>query len=183
MALEVILKQPVYGLGAEADLVKVKPGYARNFLFPRDLAVAATSASKKQLEELKKQRAEREARELSEAEEKAVVLNKVTITFQMESAENGKLFGSVTNQDIAERLAQMGHEVDRRKISLPRPLKEAGTQDVVINLGAGIAAKIKVVVTAPNATAEEAAEEEVPKKKKGAKTRAKADEAEEVEAE
>jgi len=86
MPIEVILKQPVPGLGAEADIVKVKAGYARNYLIPRDIASQATAASKKEIESLQKRRAEREASELKKAETLASALSKVTITFQMETA-------------------------------------------------------------------------------------------------
>jgi large subunit ribosomal protein L9 len=149
MSIEVILNQPVPGLGAEADIVKVKSGYARNYLLPNKIATRATAASKKEIELLEKKRAEREAAELQSAEELAAALNKATVTFQMESAEEtGKLFGSVTSSDIAERLATMGHEVDRKKIQLDRPLKELGEQDVSVQLGSGITATVKVVLAA-----------------------------------
>lgn len=178
MAVEVILKKPVAGLGAEADLVKVKSGYARNYLVPRDLAAPATATSKTQMEKLKARRAEREAQELNDAQAKATALKKVTVTFQMETAETGRVFGSITNQNIAERLAQMGHEVDRRKIVLPRPVKEAGTYDVGIQLGAGITATIKVVVDVPATEAAEAEEEGARKKKPARAKSAKAEAAE-----
>ncbi|MEM6821654.1 MAG: 50S ribosomal protein L9 [Verrucomicrobiota bacterium] len=151
MPIEVILKKPVHGLGAEADIVKVKAGYARNFLIPNNIAAPATEASKKEIEDLKRRRAEREASELQSAEELARSLNQSTVTFQMETAEgSNKLFGSVTNQDIAERLAAMGHQVDRKKIQLDRPLKELGTSSVEVNLGMGVKAKVKVVLESQN---------------------------------
>ncbi|MEM6883826.1 MAG: 50S ribosomal protein L9 [Verrucomicrobiota bacterium] len=156
MPIEVILKQPVQGLGAEADIVKVKAGYARNYLIPNNIAAQATAASKKEIEALQKRRAEREADELQKAETLAAALNKVTITFQMESAEgSGKLFGSVTSQDISERLATMGHELDRKKIQLDRPLKDVGEKTIKANLGMDVTATFKVVL----ATAESEAKE------------------------
>lgn len=163
MALEVILKQPVYGLGAEADLVKVKPGYARNFLIPRGLAVAASAASKKVVEGLKRQRAEREARELNEASEIATALNKLTVTFPMEANEQGKVFGAVTAQDISERLAVMGHKVDKKKIST-KPIKDEGEHEVTVSLGHGVNARLKVVVQVNRPKVDDA--EEAPAKKK-----------------
>jgi large subunit ribosomal protein L9 len=178
MALEVILKQPVHGLGAEADLVKVKPGYARNFLIPRGLAVTATAASKKFVEDLKRKRAAREAAELNDANEKAKALNKVTLTFQMEANEQGKIFGAVTAQDISERLAKLGHDIDKKKIAA-KPIKDEGDHEVTIALGHGVSAKIKVVlqVNKPEAAAEE---EEASKKKKARPAKAKAAKAEEA---
>jgi len=147
MPIEVILKKPVQGLGAEADIVKVKAGYARNYLIPNNIAAQATAASKKEIEALQKRRAEREADELQKAEKLAADLNKVTITFQMESAEgSGKLFGSVTSQDISERLTTMGHELDRKKIQLDRPLKEVGESTITANLGMEVTASFKVVL-------------------------------------
>jgi len=147
MPIEVILKKPVQGLGAEADIVKVEAGYARNYLIPNNIAAQATAASKKEIEALQKRRAEREADELQKAEKLAADLNKVTITFQMESAEgSGKLFGSVTSQDISERLTTMGHELDRKKIQLDRPLKEVGESTITANLGMEVTASFKVVL-------------------------------------
>lgn len=149
MPTEVILKQPVPGLGAEADIVRVKPGYARNYLIPRQIATMATSAGKKEIEALRTRRAQREAAELQAATDLAAALKKITITFQMETAEgSGKLFGSVTSADIAERLKAQGHEIDRRKIQLDRPLKELGEYTVAVNLGSDITASFKVVLAA-----------------------------------
>ena len=156
MSIEVILKKPVRGLGAEADIVKVKAGYARNYLIPNDIAAQATAASKKEIEALQKRRAEREAEELQQAEALAAALKDVTITFQMESAEgSGKLFGSVTTQDIADRLATMGHDLDRKKIQLDRPLKEVGTTNVKANLGMDVTASFKVILETTQSEAKE----------------------------
>jgi large subunit ribosomal protein L9 len=155
MAVEVILKKHVLGLGEEADVVRVKPGYARNYLLPRDLAAVATSASKKMVEDLKKSRAAREAAELNAAEEMATALKKVTITFQMEHGNSDKVFGSVTSQDIAARLEVLGHKVDRKKIDLPRPLKALGEHEVQISLPMSVQAKVKIVLEAPQAAAVE----------------------------
>ncbi|MEM1158682.1 MAG: 50S ribosomal protein L9 [Verrucomicrobiota bacterium] len=154
MSIEVILKQPVHGLGAEADIVKVKAGYARNYLIPNNIATQATAASKKEIEALQKRRAEREAEELQQAETLATALKEVTITFQMESAEgSGKLFGSVTSQDIADRLATLGHKLDRKKIQLNRPLKEVGETTVKVNLGMDVTAAFKVILETAGAEA------------------------------
>lgn len=146
--VEVILKEHVEGLGAEADVVKVKAGYARNFLIPQNIAAVADSASKRQIEQLKAKRAEREAAELNAAQELSSALKKVTLTFQLESAADQKVFGSVTNSDIAARLESMGHVVDRHKIDLATPLKALGDHDVKIHAGAGITATIKVTLAA-----------------------------------
>ncbi|MGF1677611.1 MAG: 50S ribosomal protein L9 [Candidatus Methylacidiphilales bacterium] len=168
MPVEIILKERVQGLGAEADIVRVKAGYARNFLIPRKLAAPATAAGKKEIESLRKRRADREASELQSNQALAAALNKVTITFQMEAAEgSSKLFGSVTAQDIVERLATLGHTVERKKINLPQPLKELGESKIEVNFGMDIKASFKVVLE--RAQSEEPAareeEEEAPKRK------------------
>lgn len=145
-AIEVILKKPVDGLGAEADIVKVKPGYARNFLIPRDIATVATSASKKMMEELKRLRAEREAQELNDAQKLAGDLKKVTLTFQVKTATEDKIFGSVSAADIAARLEVQGYKIERRKIQLPHPIKDLGSHQVTVKLHADIEASIKVTL-------------------------------------
>jgi len=164
-AIEVILKKPVHALGAESDIVKVKPGYARNYLFPHNIAIPATAASKRQIESLKKIRAERETQEQSAAEESASKLSKATITFQMNtggSASNegdakAKVFGSVTAQEIVSRLEEMGYAIEKKRIILPHPLKELGEHTVAIHLPYSIEAKIKVVLAGSSPTEEEGA--------------------------
>ncbi|MEM9445350.1 MAG: 50S ribosomal protein L9 [Verrucomicrobiota bacterium] len=147
MAIELILKKHIPGLGSEADVVKVRPGYARNYLIPRDYAIVADGATKKMVEELQKRRAEREAEELNNANELAAKLANVTLTFQLESAvKGGKAFGSVTAKDITERLAAMGIGLSRKKIKLKQPLKEKGEHKLDTDLGSGVHATIKVVL-------------------------------------
>lgn len=169
MPVEVILKKRVPGLGAEADLVKVKPGYARNYLLPRDIAAIATTASKRQVEELKRQRAQREAAELNASQELSGKLSKLTLTFQMQSSdsENAKVFGSVTAQDIIDRLATMGHVVEKKQLDLPRPIKDLGEHSIGVKLDQGVETKLTVVLAKLEA---EVKEEEAAAKKKGAKT-------------
>ena len=169
MAVEVILKKPVEGLGAEADVVKVKPGYARNYLLPRDLAVTATASSKKLMEELKRRRAEREAQELNAAEEIATALKKITITFQVETSNSEKVFGSITTQDIANRLEVLGQKVDRKKLVLPKALKGLGEYEVLAHLPMGVQGKFKVVLESIAKDKEPA--EELPKGRKPRKPR------------
>jgi len=168
MPVEVILKKRVPGLGAEADLVKVKPGYARNYLLPRGIAAIATTASKRQVEELKRQRAQREASELNASQELSGKLTKLTLTFQMQSSdsEHAKVFGSVTAQDIIERLASLGHVVDKKQLDLPRPIKDLGEHSIVVKLDQGVESKLNVVLAKLEA---EVKEEEAAAKKKAAK--------------
>jgi large subunit ribosomal protein L9 len=166
MATEVILKTRIEGLGAEADVVSVKNGYARNYLIPQGFALPATAASKRQIEELKKQRAQREADEMNAAQEFAGKLGKLNLQFTL-SAGSGqeKVFGSVTAQDIADKIKEAGFEVDRRKIDLPKGLKDLGEHAVPIKLHHEILAQVKVTISKPVV----AGAEEIEPKAKGAK--------------
>jgi large subunit ribosomal protein L9 len=152
MNVEVILKTKVPALGAEADLVKVRPGYARNYLIPRGMAVLATAASKHQLQQLKKKRAEREAQELNDAQQLAQQLGRLRLSFTLEGAAVGKsvqeekVFGSVTSQDIANRLKEEGYEIDRKKILLSKAIKDSGDHEVTIQIHPEVMAKVLVVV-------------------------------------
>ena len=149
MNLEVILKGPVRGLGAEADLVKVRPGYARNFLFPNGLAAPVSAASKRQLEALKKRRAEREPAETAEAEEKANRLARVVLNFELKQAEDGasKLFGSITTGEIAAALAEKGFTVEKRDIDLSKSLNQVGDHEVVVHLGYAVKSTLKIKIS------------------------------------
>jgi len=167
MNLEVILKGPVRGLGAEADLVKVRPGYARNFLFPNGLAAPVSAASKRQLEALKKRRAEREASEAAEAAEKASRLSRVVLNFELKQAEDGasKLFGSVTTGEIAAALAEKGFEVEKRDIDLSKVLNQIGEHEVVVHLGYAVKSAITVRISGKS----EDTTEKAPKTRKSRK--------------
>jgi len=146
---EVILKENIPGLGAEADVVKVRRGFARNFLVPQGKAYEVTGANLKRLNLLKAKRAEREARELNEAEELARKINKVKLDFTLETGETGKAFGSVTAKDIEDKLfAEAEIKVDRHRIRLERPIKESGEIEVPIQLHADVTATLKIEVKA-----------------------------------
>jgi len=132
---QIILTENVPGLGAEADVVKVRRGYARNYLLPQGKAYEVTPASMRQLDNLKKKRAEREARELNEAEELSRRIGKLRVTFTLETGETGKAFGSITAQDIVTRLRnEIGADIDRHKIVLEHPIKSTGEHSVQIKL-------------------------------------------------
>ena len=167
---EVILTENVPGLGAEADVLKVRRGYARNYLLPRGKAHEVTPASLRQIDALKAKRAEREARELNEAEELARRIGKARITFTLETGETGKAFGSVTAQDIVNRLKnELGAEIDRHKIALERPIKDTGEHEVAIKLHHDVTAQLVFQVKSaaePKADATPAAVPEEPDKKK-----------------
>lgn len=155
---EVILTEKIASLGAEADVVRVKQGYARNFLVPSGKALEVTPATLRRLNQLKAKRAEREARELNEAEELGRRVNKLKLTLTLETGETGKAFGSVTAKDLADKLgAELGVEVDRHRIELERPLKETGTHEIAIRLHSDVTARFEVTIK--SAGAEEGAEE------------------------
>jgi large subunit ribosomal protein L9 len=140
---ELILTENVPGLGAEADVVKVRRGYARNYLLPRGKAYEVTPGALRRLDALKQKRAEREARELNEAEELSRRIGKTRLVFTLETGEKGKAFGSVTAQDIVNRLKnELGAEIDRHKIILERPIKDTGEHEVAIRLHHDVTAQL-----------------------------------------
>ncbi len=148
---EVILTEKIESLAAEGDVVKVKAGYARNFLIPRGKALEVTPATLKRLSALKTKRAERETKELNEAEELARRINKLKITVELETGEQGKAFGSITAADLAERLkAELGAkgEIDRHRIQLEKPIKDTGAHEISIKLHHDVVAKLNVNVKA-----------------------------------
>src|SRR5207248_6593244 len=166
---EIILTENVPGLGAEADVVKVRRGYARNYLLPQHKAYEVTPAALRQIDNLKKKRAEREARELNEAEEVARRINKMRVVFTLATGETGKAFGSITAQDIVTRIKnEIGQEIDRHKIVLERPIKDTGEHEVAIKLHHDVTAQFKFDVKSaaePKADATPAAAPEESDKK------------------
>lgn len=139
---QVILTSNIPGLGAEADVVKVRRGFARNFLLPQGKAYEVTKRSMRQLDNLKAKRAEREAKEMNDAEEIARRINKLRITFTLETGETGKAFGSITAQDLVKRLKnEIGVEVERHRIVLEQPIKTTGEHEVPVKLHADVTAK------------------------------------------
>jgi len=161
---QVILTEPIAGLGAEADVVKVKPGFARNFLIPRGKAYEVTPATLKQINSLKAKRAEREARELNEADELARRINKLKITLTLETGETGKAFGSITAKDIADKLKGElgGVEIDRHSIVLERPIKDTGAHEIEIKLGHDVVAKLNLNIKSSSQPKEGAEEPAAP---------------------
>ncbi|MEI8342228.1 MAG: 50S ribosomal protein L9 [Verrucomicrobiota bacterium] len=158
---EVILIENIPGLGAEADVVKVKAGYARNFLIPQGKAYEVTPASLKKINSLKAKRAEREARELNEADDLGRKINKLKITMILETGERGKAFGSVTAKDLADKLKSElgGIEIDRHKIVLDRPIKDTGAHEIIIKLHHDVTATLNLNVKSANAPEGAATEE------------------------
>jgi len=144
--MEVILREDVQSLGKAGDLVKVKPGYARNFLLPKGLAFEATEGNRKRILAESKARQARMTQERGAAEAGAAKLSGVTVTLARKAGEGDRLFGSITAQDIADALASAGHEVDKRKIELEHPIKSLGTHTVPVRLHAEVQADIRVTV-------------------------------------
>ncbi len=169
MPTQIILTEKVEHLGAEADVVKVKSGYARNFLIPQGKALEVTPATMKRLNLLKAKRAEREGRELNESEDLARRINKLKITLELETGEQGKAFGSITAADIAARLkSELGKDIDRHRIHLDGPIKESGIHEISIKLHADVVAKLNLTVKAKGSEpAAPAKVEETPEEKAG----------------
>ncbi|MCX7712841.1 MAG: 50S ribosomal protein L9 [Chthoniobacterales bacterium] len=175
---EVILTANVPNLGAEADVVRVRRGYARNYLLPRGLAIEATAATKRMVEHLKAKRAEREAKELAEAEELAMRIGKLTLRFALETGQEGKAFGSVTAKDIMEKLqAELkglkGIELPKHAVALESPIKSSGEHEVEVKLHADVKAKLRVVIEVPKVSGKARGEEVVSEEKQEKKARKK----------
>ena len=146
--MKVILTQAIPNLGAAGALVTVKPGYGRNYLLPRQLAVAATEKNIRQLEHQKAGILSRAAKEKTNMAAMAQKLSSLEVKFTRKTGAENKLFGSVTNKDIHEQLAAQGYQIERKQIHLPEPLKEIGTHEVQVKLHSEVSAKIKVTVAA-----------------------------------
>ena len=143
MPMQVILTQDVPNLGAAGELVSVKPGFGRNYLIPQGMAVTATARNVNRLEHDKKVIEKRVAKEKATAQSIADRLNGMTLQFERNVGEDEKLFGSVSNRDIADQLKRAGIEVDHRKIHLDPPVKALGKYETEIKLGGGVAATLK----------------------------------------
>ena len=149
MALaEIILREKIEGLGAEADVVKVRPGYARNFLIPQGKAFEATKGNLRHIESLKVSRARREAAELQDAQDLATKISKLKPKFTLELGQAGKAFGSVTSIDIHKELEAAGITVERHSIELEKPIKKSGKTEVSIKLHPQVSAVLTVNVEA-----------------------------------
>ena len=147
---EVLLLKPVDGLGAEGDQVKVRAGYARNFLLPQGMAVPLTGANRKRGEALKKARGLREAKELTGAQALAKQIEKAGIAIAVKTGEGGKLFGAVTTHDIHDKLTAAGITVDKRRIHLGQPIKTLGKHEVKIKLHPEISVDLSFDVVSEN---------------------------------
>jgi large subunit ribosomal protein L9 len=168
LPIHIILTEDVQHLGIAGQVVRVKDGYARNYLMPRGMAMLATDGRVKELAHKKRVIEEKQKKEISGHQEIARMLAKVSLSFEVQAGEEGKLFGSVTNADIHHQLTEQGFAVERRKIDLPDPIKQIGSYEVSVRLHREVIQKIRVqVVAAPGSAAAEAAEEEAEEERNG----------------
>jgi large subunit ribosomal protein L9 len=146
--IQVILQQDVEKVGKSGELVRVRPGFARNYLLPRELAALATTAAVNRIEHHKAVALARAEKARKEARDAALELNAISLRIEQKAGEDGRLFGSVTTKDIEASLRAQGFEVDRRKIHLPEPIKQAGSHVVEVKLASDVVASVKVEVVA-----------------------------------
>jgi large subunit ribosomal protein L9 len=144
--MEVILREEIENLGRRGDVVKVAPGYARNFLLPKRLAVAANESNKKIVEQEKQAYLRRESKEIGDATDLAKIMASVEVTIAQKAGENDQLFGSVTAQDITAALERAGYTIDRKKVNLAEPIKALGDYKVTVKLHREVAVELPVHV-------------------------------------
>src|SRR5262249_53282858 len=144
--IHVVLQEDVQNLGKSGDLVRVRPGYARNFLIPRGLAAPATAGNVARIEDLRRQALARAAKELTAAQEAAKKLERVSVKIARAVGEENKMYGSVTSKDVEEAFRAIGVEIDRKKIHLDDPIRVLGLSEVPIKLHHDVTAKLRVEV-------------------------------------
>ena len=144
--MEVILREDIDKLGHRGQVVKVAAGYARNFLLPKRLAVAATDSNKKIVEQERQAHLRKEAKLIGEAQDLSKLLNGVSVTITQKAGEADQLFGSVTSKDVADALAAKNFTIDRRKVHLDEPIKQLGEYKVPVRLHKDVTAEVTVVV-------------------------------------
>lgn len=154
--MKVILTKEVLGLGDPGEVVEVKSGYARNYLVPQGMAMMATKKNVAAVEAEKQRIAAALAKEIERVQGEAAALKSLSVTISAKAGEGGKLYGSVTNMDIAKALADAGREVDRRRILLEAPIKRLGEHPVKVKLHPQVVVEVKVVVEASEPPAEAA---------------------------
>jgi large subunit ribosomal protein L9 len=147
---EVLLVQPVEGLGGEGDQVKVRAGYARNYLLPRKIAVTLNASNKKHVDALKKRRAEREQSEVTQAQELAKKLEKTSLAFAVKTGEGGRMFGAITAQDVHDQLVAAGIDLDKKKIHLFTPVRTLGRHEVKVKLHPEVSVDLTFDVVSEN---------------------------------
>ena len=144
--MDVILREDIDKLGARGQVVHVAAGYARNFLLPKKMAVAATESNKKIVEQERQSHLRKEAKQKDEATDLGKMLNGVTVTISQKAGENDQLFGSVTSKDVGDALAAKNFTIDRRKIQMDEPIKQLGEYKVPVRLHKDVTAEVTVIV-------------------------------------
>ncbi len=145
--MKVILKENMDNLGHIGDIVKVAPGYARNYLIPKGFAIEATTKNAKALEHAKRQLEYKKNKVLEQAKQLAARIEGLALNLVHQAGEEGKLFGSVTNMELAEQLKAQGVEIDRKKIALAEPIKQVGEFTVAVKIHPEVTASLKVTIT------------------------------------
>ena len=145
--MKVILKENMDNLGHIGDIVKVAPGYARNYLIPKGFAIEATTKNAKALEHAKRQLEYKKNKVLEQAKQLAARIEGLALNLVHQAGEEGKLFGSVTNMELAEQLKAQGVEIDRKKIALAEPIKQVGEYTVGVKVHPEVTANLKVIIT------------------------------------
>jgi large subunit ribosomal protein L9 len=143
----VLLREDIDNLGARGEIVKVKAGYARNYLLPRKLAVVASAGNVRQIEAERGALLKKESKERATAEAQAALMKEVRLTFERKVGEHGMLYGSVTSMHVADALKEKGYEIDRRRIHLPEAIKETGDFTVAVRLHREVTVDIPITVT------------------------------------
>jgi len=145
--MKIILLKSHENLGSVGDIVNVKPGYARNFLFPKEIATVASDSNRKKLDSFLKGQELKEAKNRTNMDLLYKQLNKLTLKFSLESSDDDKLFGSVTSQMIIEELSNQGYNIDKKEIVIDESIKTLGNHFIHINLGYDLKAKVKIKVS------------------------------------
>jgi large subunit ribosomal protein L9 len=144
--MQIILQEDIEKLGHRGDIVTVKPGYARNFLLPRKLAVEASAGNLKAIERIRTSLAKKTATELDAAQKQANLLNGISLNFTRKTGENDQMFGSVTTADIAEALVAQNFKIDKRQIQIAEPIKTLGEFPVTVKVFRDVAAQVTIHV-------------------------------------
>ena len=157
---DVLLVKPVDGLGSEGDEVKVRAGFARNYLLPQKIAIPVTRANKRQIEALQKARALREQKEVDVAKELAAKIEALHIAIAVKTGEGGRMFGAVTAADLFEKVVEAGIEVDKKKVLLYTPIKELGQHSTTVKLHPDVSVELTFDVVSENPIVEAEVEDD-----------------------
>lgn len=147
---DILLLEAIKGLGSEGDTVSVRAGYARNFLFPRKLAIPVNQGNRKQIESLKIAKEKRIAEELEASKSLAEKIGQVSISIAVKTGDNGKMFGSVTSTDILARLEEEGIQLEKKQLNVAQPIKDLGSHAIQVKLTAEIEATFNLEIVSEN---------------------------------